>query len=169
MNRFRRLTIAVSLSLALVSVPAMALATTRVTYFISGVELPGATDTVGSFAGVAFAFAPFDYGTWQATIVHDATTIYATDGTTTSSFALDGKVRDVQGVFTGGSLTKTGGFIGDCPKETFTVVGALALDGGGTGWFSATLTHYRKVLSVVGCTTYFATVRGSVTFSFPSS
>src|SRR5579859_6221513 len=71
MNRFRRLTIAAGLSLALVSVPAISLATTptKVTYAISGAEY-AATGTVGSFAGVAVATD--DYGTWQATVVHDA-------------------------------------------------------------------------------------------------
>lgn len=167
MNRFRRLTIAVSLSLALVSVPAMTLAADA-TYAIRGVELPGATDDVGSFAGVAVAAG--DYGIWRATIVHDAATITPNSG----FFALDGKVRDVQGVFTSGSITVLTD--PECDTQTFSkqtyivdgiLAGTYSVNGTSAGTvtadFDAVLTHYRIWWSG-RCITYAATVKGLVTF-----
>lgn len=176
MNRFRRLTIAVSLSLALVSVPAMALATTDVTYAISGVEY-AATTTVGSFAGVAVTVPAGDYGTWQATIFHDTlpTTTPPPNPTakiTGGSFTLDGKVRDLAGTITSGSITQTEGFTG-CGRQTYNVVGTLTPAAGTitafvTASFGAVLTHYRIWLWWVRqCKTYAATVKGSVTFTLP--
>lgn len=167
MNRFRRLTIAASLSLALVSVPAMALAADA-TYAIRGVEY-AATPEVGSFAGVAVAAD--DYGTWQATVVHGAlpTTQYAsaniltTDGTTTSSFALDGKRRDLAGTFDSGLITLLTP-ASTCGKQIYSVAGTLTLAAGtGTANFGAVLTHYRIWWSG-RCITYAATVKGLVTF-----
>ena len=155
MNRFRRLSIAVSLSLALVSVPAMALGADA-TYAVAGVEY-AATDTVGSFAGVAAAAD--DYGTWQATIVHTSLS-GGTAVITGGSFALDGRVRDLAGTFdTGGSIVQTGGFSG-CGNQTYSVAGTLNL---GSAAFSAVLTHFRIWLWG-HCITYAATVKGFATF-----
>jgi hypothetical protein len=162
MDRFRRMILAASLGLTLVSVPAIALATTPVTYAISGVEY-AATTYVGSFAGVAVA--PDDYGTWQATIVHGVlpTTVGGTTGVSGGSFALDGKVRDLAGsVNSGGLITLL--TTSTCGKQTYSVVGSLTLSGGaGSAGVSAVLTHYRIWLWG-HCITYAATVRGYVEF-----
>ncbi len=160
MDRFRRLTVAASLSLALVSVPAMALGATA-TYAVGGAEY-AATATVGSFAGVAVAAD--DYGVWQATIVHGvlgSSPVSITGGT----FVLDGKFRDLAGAFTGGTLTQTSGFTG-CGKQTYVIAGGtLTLESSaGTAGFAATLTHYRAWLWG-RCITYGATVKGTVVFS----
>ena len=149
-------------ALAVVLAPVTA-ASTPVTYAISGVEY-AATSTEGKFAGVAVATD--DFGTWLAVVDHTV----LSDGTatiTSGTFSYDGQIRDVQGVFTGGSLTQTGGSSG-CGKETFAVDGtlALAVPAGGTGLFRATLTHFRKVL-FGRCITYAATVKGIVSFTLP--
>jgi hypothetical protein len=165
MHRFRRLTIAASLSLAVVSVPAMALAApTVVTYAISGFEY-AANDTVGSFAGVAVATD--DYGTWQATVVHDAipTVVGGSAFVDGGNFGLDGKVRDLAGAFAwhGGAITLLTTLT--CGNQTYWVSGSLNLTAGGSGTaaFGAVLTHYRFCLW--GHTiTYAATVKGTVTF-----
>jgi hypothetical protein len=163
MNRFRRLAIAAGLSLAVVSVPAISLATTptNVTYAISGFEY-GATPTVGSFAG--FAVAADDYGPWQATIVHTSLSSGTATITAAGSFALYGKVRHLAGTFANGSITQTGGFTG-CGQQTYSVIGHLILAAGaGAADFGAVLTHYRIWLWGQ-CITYAATVKGSVIFS----
>lgn len=162
MNRFRRLTIAASLSLALVSVPAMALAADAA-YAVSGVEY-AATTTVGSFAG--FAVAADDYGAWKATVVHGPipTSVGASSPVNGGSFALDGKVRDLVGTFNqGGSVTML--TTSSCGRQTYSVSGSLALTAGGSGTadFNAVLTHYRIWLWG-RCITYGATVKGLVTF-----
>src|SRR5437879_1973580 len=159
MDRFRRLTIAASLSLALVGVPAMTLAATQVTYAVSGVEY-AATTTVGSFAGVALATD--DYGTWRATVVHDAlpTLVGHSSWIDGGAFALDGKVRDLAGSFDyhGGTITLL--TTSTCGKQTYGVYGSL---NSATATFGAVLTHYRIWLWG-HCITYAATVKGSVTF-----
>lgn len=156
MGRFRRMFVALSLGLALISVPTISLATTEVTYSISGVEY-AATTTVGSFAGVALAAD--DFGTWQATIVHTS----LSGGTATitgGSFALNGNVLDLAGTFdNGGSITQTGGLLG-CGKQTYSVAGTL---NAGSAVFGAVLTHYRVWLWG-RCITYAATVKGLATF-----
>jgi hypothetical protein len=159
MDRFRRLAIAASLSLALVGVPAMTLAATQVTYAVSGVEY-AATTTVGSFAGVAVATD--DYGTWQATIAHSP--LNSSPATITGgTFTLDGKVRDLAGTFVTGSITLLTTVT--CGKQTYSVSGSLNVTAGGSGTadFGAVLTHYRFCLWGHPIT-YAATVKGSVTF-----
>ncbi len=162
MDRFRRMFIALSVGLALVSVPTISLATTDVTYAIKGVEY-AATTTVGSFAGVAVAAD--DYGTWQATIVHGAlpTSPLGTTGVSGGSFALNGNARDLAGaVDSGGVITML--TTSTCGKQTYSVVGSLTLSGGAGGaGFNALLTHYRIWLWG-RCITYGATVKGYVAF-----
>lgn len=164
-GHLRRAIAACGLAAALVFalVPAAA-ASTSVTYTISGVEY-AATSTESRFAG--FAVATDDFGSWLAVVNH--TELSSGSATITGgAFSYDGRVRDLSGTFiTGGSLTQTGGFIG-CVKETFTVIGELLLTipAGGTGLFTATLTHYRKLI-FGRCVTYAATVKGTVAFTLP--
>jgi len=157
MNRFHRLAIAASLSLALVGVPAISLATTpvTVTYAISGFEY-AATTNVGSFAGAAVAAD--DYGTWQATINHDPLDSIAPT-ITGGSFTLSGKVRHLAGTFdSGGPITLLTNI--SCGKQTYSVDGTLNV---GRATFHAVLTHYRFCLWGHPIT-YAATVTGWVTF-----
>ncbi len=162
MHRMHRLAVAASLSLALIAIPAVALASTNVTYAVSGAEY-AATSTVGSFAGVAVAVD--DYGVWQATVVHGPlpTTVSGSAAITGGSFTLDGRVRDLTGSFAGGSVTLL--TTSSCGKQTYWVAGQLNLTSGGSGTadFASLLTHYR--FSLFGrCITYAATIKGSVTF-----
>jgi hypothetical protein len=146
-------------ALAVVLAPVIA-ASTSVTYAISGVEY-AASSTVAKFAGVAVATD--DFGTWLAVIDHTVLS-GGSAAITGGTFSYDGRIRDVQGLFTGGSLTQTGGFSG-CVKETFAVAGALTVTSPtGSGSFSATLTHFRKVI-FGRCITYAATVKGAVAFT----
>lgn len=162
MTRLRKMAVALSLIVGLVSMPAVALATTNVTYGVSGVEY-AATETVGSFAGVAWASD--DAGTWQTTVVHGPlpTGVGLSAAITGGSFAVNGAVRDLAGGIDGGSIklltTST------CGRQTYSVVGHLVLTSGGSGDadFATVLTHYRIFL-FGRCITYAATVRGGVTF-----
>lgn len=142
-----------------------ALAASSFTYTLSGVEI-AATSTVGTFVGVGTTAD--DAGAWLASINHTV----LTGGTATISggtFAYDGRVRDIVGTFTGGSLTQTSGSSGSspCTNQTYAVTGSLTLTApsSGTGAFSAVLTHYR--LRLFGhCIVYAATVKGGATFTF---
>ena len=163
-GHLRRAIAACGLAAALVFtlVPAAA-ASPSVTYTISGVEY-AATSTESRFAGVAVATD--DFGSWLAVVNH--TRLIGGSATITGgAFSYDGQVRDLSGAFTDGTLNQTGGFIG-CVKETFAVNGELALTipAGGTGLFTATLTHYRSLI-FGRCVTYAATVKGTVAFTLP--
>jgi hypothetical protein len=162
MHRLRRLTIAASLSLALVSVPATSFAATNVSYGLTGSEV-WATSSTGVFVGAAATND--DAGFWQATVVHGPlpTTVGSSAAVLSGSFGLNGWRRDLGGAVTGGSIklltTST------CGNQTYNVVGNVAVTQGGTGSasFSTVLTHYR--FQVWGrCITYGATVSGGVSF-----
>jgi len=148
--------------LAVILAPVVA-ASTSVTYASAGAEY-AATSTQGKFVGVAVATD--DRGAWLAVVDHTV----LTGGTATitgGTFSFDGRIRDVQGAFTGGSLAQTDGFTG-CVKETFSVTGSLALSvpNGGTGSFTGTLTHFRTMF-LGKCITYAATVKGLIGLTFP--
>lgn len=164
MNRTRSISIALGLALAL-GFPATAAASTTITYAIAGVET-AATETSGTFAGVAVASD--DYGTWLATIDHArlSTSSPWTTSITGGPFRYDGVVRDITGTFTGGTLTQKTGFRG-CMTQTFDVSGTMTLTApsSGRGEFTATLTHYRKWVPGGGCVTFAASVSGTVTFT----
>jgi len=164
MHRMHRLAVAASLSLALIAIPAVAVANTDVTYAIRGAEY-AATPTVGSFAGIAVAAD--DYGAWKATVVHDLLpTVVGSSAPINpcGSFTLDGRVRDLAGAFLGVSVTLLSD--SSCGKQTYSVAGQLNLTAGGPGTadFGALLTHHRIFL-FGRCITYAATVKGSVTFA----
>jgi formylmethanofuran dehydrogenase subunit C len=157
---FRRLivTVGVAAGLTVFAAPASA----QVTYALAGVEI-AATPTVGTFVGVALA--PDDFGTWGAVIEHTplADVALITEGT----FAIDGQVRDLQGIILpGGNIVRLGG---SCRKEAFAVTGNVALAGGGSGAFGVKLTHYGFGLPGGGCVTFFATVEGLITLALPPS
>ena len=160
MVRFRRLCMAVGVLAALTVFTEPAWAQSQVTYSLAGVET-AATSTEGTFVGVALARD--DFGTWGAVIDHDplaSPTPFVTGG----AFAINGQVRDLQGVFTGGTITRLGG---SCRKETFAVTGDVLLSTGGIGQFNVTLTHYGFRMPGGACVTFFATVEGLITLTLP--
>lgn len=161
MIRFRRLCLAAGVAAALTVFAAPASAQSVVTYALAGVET-AATSTQGTFVGVALA--PDDFGTWGAVILHDP--LASPDPQLTGGgFAIDGFARDLQGIITGGTITRLGG--GSCRKEAFTVEGDVFVVTGGLGEFNVKLTHYGFRLPTGGCFTYFATVEGLITFALP--
>jgi hypothetical protein len=157
---FRRLCMALSVSAALTVFTTPAWAQSQVTYSLAGVET-AATSTQGTFVGVALG--PDDFATWAAVIQHEA--LDDTASITGGTFALDGGVRDLQGVITGGEIVR---LTSSCRKETFAVTGDVLLVGGGSGAFNVTLTHYGRRVPGGNCITFFATVEGLVTFTLPS-
>lgn len=156
----RRAYMAVAVIAALAALPAPALAQSSVTYSLAGVET-AATSTQGTFVGVAQSAD--DFATWAAVIGHDpldpsVDSVNITGGT----FALDGQVRDFQGVITGGEVVRlTNGRA--CRNEKFDVTGSVALTTGDLGSFQVTLTHYRQRAAGGACVTFFATVEGLIT------
>ena len=78
--------------------------------------------------------------------------------------------RDLQGLITGGTITRLGG---SCRKESFAVTGGVLLVNGsgvptgGSGVFGVKLTHYGFGLPGGGCFTFFATVEGLITLTLP--
>jgi hypothetical protein len=163
MRHIRRITVAILLAVALAAQVGSAAASTEVTYGIRGIET-GATATRGSFSGIAWAWD--DYGTWSATVDHTAFDANRRASITGGTFGLDGSTRDASGTFAaGGTVALTSADPG-CGREYFDVDGVVAMSGGGSGQFDATLTHFRAW--VFGrCITYWATVRGSVALSLP--
>ena len=169
MVRFRRLctVVGVLAALTVFTEPAWA-QPSQVTYSLAGVET-AATSTEGTFVGVALARD--DFGTWGAVIDHTLLSS-STPVVTGGAFAINGQVRDLQGVITGGSITRLGG---SCSKETFAVTGGVLLVNGsgvpdpsaGSGVFGVTLTHYGFRMPGGGCVTFFATVKGLITLTLP--
>ena len=144
-----------------------AAATVSDSYAITGFEY-FATSTQGRFAGKASGSSG-DRATWNAVVNHTPLTTTSTITGGYADLATSNLVR-VHGLFSGGTVTQTGGFSG-CTNQTYDVVGTLAnvtrsdSNENGTGSFSATLTHHRT--SVFGrCVVYSASVRGEITLSF---
>jgi hypothetical protein len=149
-----------------VSATGAAAATTQ-TDTVKGTEV-GFTSTQGSFAGYASGDRP---GTWEATINHTVLSPNATitSGTFTLYTVIGWSVKPVNGTFAyGGSVVQTYQATG-CGIQRYAVRDKLVnvgVNGGtGTGYVSATLTHYRT--SVLGhCVAYSATITGTVTLTF---
>ena len=132
------------------------------------------TSTVGSFAGSGRGNAG-DTAAWNARVEHDplgSTPIYVNGGPfamTTRSPA--GHLDYVTGDFAyhGGTITTIDPGAG-CTNQRYLVTGTLehvatTTTSGGSGSFSATLTHFRY--SVLGrCVIYAARVAGTVSFSY---
>jgi hypothetical protein len=159
---FNRMCMAVAVTVALTVLAAPASAQTQVTYSLAGVET-AATSTQGTFVGVAIS--PDDFGTWAAVVIHDPLddTVPITGGT----FAIDGQVRNLEGLILEGEIVRRSG---SCRRETFNVTGHVVLfqDGIPTsdyGDFEVTLTHYGQRVPGRGCVTFFATVEGLITFT----
>jgi hypothetical protein len=167
LRMIRALIIAMAMvAIAGLASPAASAATTY-TDTVKGTEV-GFTSTQGSFAGYASGDLP---GTWAATINH---TVLSPNATITGgSFTLDTVIgwspKTINGTFAyGGTVTKTYQATG-CGIQRYAVrdrlVNVGTNGGSGTGYVSATLTHYRT--SVLGhCIAYSATINGTVTLTF---
>jgi len=159
---FRRVFMAAAVTAALTGLATSASAQSQITYALAGVET-AATSTQGTFVGIALSHD--DFGTWGAVVLHEPLddSVPITGG----SFAIDGKVRHLEGVISDGDVVR---LAGSCRKETFDVTGHVMLfqDGVPTddfGDFEVTLTHYGFRTSGGGCVTYFATIEGLITFT----
>jgi hypothetical protein len=165
---------ALSIALALGATLVMtvtAAASSTYTEWIHGTELPNATPTEGQFVGEATgSFA----GAWYIDVRHQVLTnhpVSITGGSFRINTVINGWPDEIRGSFKpwSGTVTQIKGFRG-CTNQQFAVRGDLVgvgVDGGtGTGTFSATLTHYRANIWLVGCVVYSASISGSVSLSF---
>jgi len=164
------LSIALALGASLV-MTVTAAASSTYTEWIHGGELPNATPTEGQFVGEATgSFA----GTWYIDVKHQDLShhpAYITGGSFRLNTVINGWPDAIHGSFTPwhGTVSQLSGFTG-CTNQRFSVHGELYGVGpeseNGSGTFSATLTHYRANLWLVGCVVYSASVSGSVSLTF---
>jgi hypothetical protein len=144
-------------------------------YTVEGVEI-AATSTQGTFVGSGKGTTNGDDAVWQAIVGHEVLEpkCYSNGGCaiTGGTFSLvNENVEAVSGTFAaGGSITLHNQAPG-CGIQVFSVDGTLTnvttlTTTGGTGTFTATLTHFRTRF-LGRCTTVFAKVSGTVTFDFP--
>jgi hypothetical protein len=173
MKTLIRSSVAMLAAVAALAVPAAASARPASTAFaVTGNEY-AFTQTVGSFAGRATGNAG-DTGLWKARVEHDplgSQPTYINGGTfemtTVRGFSADFVTGDF--VHHGGQITVLDPGAG-CTNQRFLVAGGLENVGtsttsGGTGAFSAVLTHYR--FSLFGrCIIYNARVVGGVSFVY---
>src|SRR5262245_52656096 len=152
MSRLRSLCMGVTVAAAATVFATPAWAQAPVTYAVGGVEF-AATSTQGSFFGVALSAD--DFATWAAVIQHEE--LDDTASITAGTFELNGDLRHLQGMITGGEIVR---LTNSCRKETFDVKGDVLLFGGGSGEFNVVLTHYGRRVPGGSCVTFFATVEG---------
>lgn len=174
MGRSLRALILVGVTAATLSMPASAPAAPGSTTFaIRGFEY-AFTQTVGVFAGVGNGNAG-DSAAWNTRVVHDplgSKPTYINGG----SFEMATRGPNGRLDFVRGSYVRHGGAIttldrgANCTNQRFRVAGALehvatSNTFGGTGAFSAVLTHHRA--RIFGrCIIYSATVAGGVAFVY---
>jgi hypothetical protein len=165
-----RIIVLVAAALAVVAVmtaPASARPLGLPTYSVSGVEtgIPqdvGGGDSSSPFAGTATSSS--GGAVWKANVVHNAlSNCLATTSSCTitgGTFKLVRLFSTVSGRFdSGGTITPLAD-IGPCVDEQYDVRGTLTTTAG-PAEFNATLTHFQAQVPLVGCVTYFATVRGT--------
>jgi hypothetical protein len=174
MRRSLRLLILVGVTAATLSIPAAAPAAPESTRFVvSGFEY-AFTPTVGVFAGIGRGDSG-DSSVWNTYVVHDplgSDPTYINGG----SFAMktagpSGSLDFVKGsyVYHGGTITTRDPGL-NCTNQRFLVAGALehvvtSDTSGGTGTFSAILTHHRA--RILGrCIIFSATVAGTAMFTY---
>ena len=158
---------------ALVAARAAPAAPASTSFAIVGYEY-AFTSTVGSFAGTGSGNAG-DSAAWNARVEHDplgSTPTYVNGG----SFAITTRGSGGHLDFATGDFVHHGGTIttldpgAGCTNQRFRVTGTLenvesSTSSGGSGSFTATLTHFRT--SLLGrCVIYAARVNGTVTFSY---
>ena len=170
-----RSSVTLFLAFAALALPAGASAAPASTTFtISGNEY-AFTSTVGSFAGSGQGNAG-DRASWNTSVQHDplgSNPTYVNGGSfqmTTASPT--GHLDSVSGTFAyhGGTITPIPPPGPGCRNQQFQVTGTLqgvstTTSSGGSGTFSAVLTHYR--FSFFGqCLIYNARVAGTVSFTY---
>jgi hypothetical protein len=126
------------------------------------------TSTDGKFAGSASGTLS---GYWNADVQHTPLCGSCTPTATISggSFQLLHGTTLLTGDFTGGSVQVTNSGAG-CTNQTFDVNGMLGdvgawYSGSGSGIFSVTLTHHRRLI-FGSCITYAASVAGTLSLTF---
>jgi hypothetical protein len=173
MKALIRASVATFAAVAVLALPTAAAARpVSTTFTVVGNEY-AFTQTVGSFAGHATGNAG-DTGLWNARVEHDplgSQPTYINGG----SFAMT-TVRGFSADYVTGDFVHHGGHItvldpgAGCTNQRYLVAGRLehvatSTTAGGTGMFSATLTHYRY--SLFGhCLIYNARVVGGVSFVY---
>jgi hypothetical protein len=174
MGRSLRVLVLIGVTAATLSLPAAAPAAPGSTTFaVRGVEY-AFTRTVGVFAGIGSGAAG-DSAAWNTDVRHDplgSVPTYINGG----SFTMVTTGPDDRLDFVRGSYVHHGGRIttlepgANCTNQRYRVAGAIQHVAtsdtvGGTGAFSAVLTHHRR--RIFGrCITYSATVAGSATFTY---
>lgn len=166
-----RSSVTLLLALAALALPTGASAAPASTMFtIAGNEY-AFTSTVGSFAGTGQGNAG-DRALWNTSVQHDPLGSGPTNinggSFQMATWSPTGHADSVTGTFVSGTITPvpTQG----CTNQQFLVTGALqdvatTTTSGGSGNFSATLTHYR--IPLFGrCVIYNARVVGMVSFTY---
>jgi hypothetical protein len=175
MKHLARSSVVLLLAIAALALPAAGAAAPASTSFaIAGYEY-AFTSTVGSFAGTGLGNAG-ERAVWNTSVQHEPLGSSPTPAITGGSFQMitwspTSHVDSVTGTFVdhGGMITtlSTGP---NCTNQRFVVEGKLqdvatTTTSGGTGDFTAVLTHYR--ISLFGhCVIYSARVVGTVTFAY---
>ncbi len=174
MKGFARIFVLTAIAFGALAVPlAASAAPASTTFSIVGYEY-AFTQTVGNFAGTGAGNAG-DTAVWNNSVQHDAlgsTPTYVNGGTfqmVTRSPA--GHLDTVDGTFAyhGGTITNINPGA-NCTNQQYLVTGTLENvtttdTAGGSGTFSAVLTHYRY--SLFGhCLIYKARVAGTVSFAY---
>jgi hypothetical protein len=168
----KRLALSIALALgASLVMTVTAAASSTYTESIRGTELLNATPTEGQFVGEATGSF---VGAWYIDVRHQQLTnhpVYITGGSFRLNTVINGWPDAIHGSFTPwhGTVTQISGFSG-CTNQRFAVRGELNSVGAerenGSGTFSATLTHYRANIWLVGCVVYSASINGSVSLTF---
>jgi hypothetical protein len=166
------LSLMLSMALAIGSAATVAASTARPYYdTVVGVETGQPTANTSPFAGYAFGQLP---GPWTASVAHGnlPTTPGQTGAILTGGFALTTSSQGVvAGTFDynptgitmlGSSSDEDSGFC----TQTYRIADTLTLvTKQGSGYFSATLTHY-GFLVAGQCNVFFATVSGTIVLTF---
>jgi len=173
MKAFARSSLTLVLAIAALALPAGASAAPASTAFtIAGNEY-AFTSTVGSFAGAGLGNKG-DRALWNTSVQHDplgSVPTHITGGSfQMATFSPTGHTDSVTGTFmNGGTITTLDPGL-NCTNQRFQVTGALQdvstnTTSGGSGTFSAVLTHYR--ISLFGhCVIYNARIAGMVSFTY---
>jgi hypothetical protein len=177
MKVFIRSSVSLLFAIAALALPAGASgAPASTTFAISGNEY-AFTSTVGSFAGVGQGNLG-DRALWNTSVQHDplgSVPTYINGGSfQMATWSPTGHIDSVTGTFVhhGGTITPKPPVPNgtSCPNQQFQVTGALQdvatrTSSGGSGAFSATLTHYRFPL-FGQCVIYNARIAGAVSFTY---
>lgn len=163
----RRIVVVVAALVTLTLVVASPVSAATPHYTVSGIETgvpvpAGGDQSTSSFSGSGFSFTA-GFATWTAHVTHHSLAACSSLGNsciTGGTFSLSG-LSTITGTFTSGSIALVSGSPVTCTsRAVYAVTGIVALAGGGTATFAATLTHHQAEL-LGSCVPYFATVSGT--------